>query len=1703
MSVASVLVSPYIGFRLPLRVRRACSALVAAAALCGALLLVAAPAAAQITFGPQLSAAPANGTALGVISVSGDRLLIGGDYRVVLVVAASDRRTLATVLDGDGEFTRNVTIPNIAQGTYTLELTVNNTVRDSVSLRVLAPLAITVTPTSPRAGSLVNFSVSGLTDGSLSLIYAGRTAFGPVNVTNSTYSGRMRIPTDRPASLPANVVLSANNGVGRLISRRGSRTLSVQAANLSPFARVLNATPSTLTPTPRQTLRVTGSVGTNEATATDVTVQHFWTGSDGRTVPMGAAQSAVTSGGTFDHTMRTPQIGTMSATQAVGSGQMNTVTQYIDANGVMQHQVTSYGSIASTFDTDAAIDINLILRGSDGLLIEGARVDLVEADLDALFPPNSNQGGVRLDGSARPGTPTQINNLAQASDELLGCPATIARKYTIAGRTEFQFGLDVPNGAYNVDGSGPTPNLTIQPSTTCVEGSINSQVCTFSDPAGIAFDVVIKAKQAGYGYLDGTSQNAEIPVVIQTRIDRYTGAITMTIKRPGFPDVNRAFQNSANIGLTLPALGTEGLTLGDVYFTKSTPIESPIEVDAVVNNEVRFKSIVDLTPFLGTSAVFSPLPVREATFQFQAGAGRPLASASFVLTRPNGSTLTLQMMRVDGTFDCDSEANVEAWSVAMPLEINEGFRFPGHIYNGGTRLTSTRYVSGKVRAVDTGGVSGESKFRFTFVPLDSSIRTLAMAGTPGLSINTGRPHARRLSVVPPIGDRVARSAAAPAEYNLPSKTSKVTGAAGYDFCIPKSETVCGAITAVGFEHEQFSKRPGSQPADSSAQATGAGGIEHNAGTMENPWVELFNHTIPLFRWYWGIPELLSAEVFADLAVRAEYLFNAKFDPIAPLDADKSAVEAGGRLAIGVFIGVDIDVLFGVLVDAGAAILGEVSAELVTKTTLSSVTGDECLKFTLDFSGWLEIGCPIPGNFFDPTCYIPNVEETFNILRSSTGSGCGIYGNAIAAAGSKLFDPSTRQAGPLDMLAMAQPITVGKSHGTPPPPVIGLPRAQRRALYRTPALAFDGTGNRMILNLDNQGRLVAREGFLRQLGSAQILSTGWGIRDVAVSYFSTDRAVAVWAESSLATVPEGAPPPQLTRNSAAAAQRLRYALFDGTRWLAPVNLTAAGFGEGQVKLARCKATFLQLRSGCTEKVSLVFQRNTRRTVGGEKHIFFSQFDGSRFSTPVQVDQSGTFNITPALTYAAGEPVVAWVRYAPTGNALDPVKLDDVGNRYLAMRVMDGRSSEQIALGSSTRFIAQPSIAGKLNGQIAIAYTTAGADNYIGTRQALRLGQRSCALSETCAFTTWQVQDDHGRPLYVERPTLNFNNAGDAVVTYRGLAVGPVPGVADPQDNLFDDDPVGIQMSRGELLQVRTPLQPSTVRPLALSANAAMHFQPAAAFDPVNDEVVGLSVAVESPQTRAAAAKAVSEGVRAVAQTAVVEPGIHLAMVPDLPDLFVESISTPSTSLAPGSNMLVTLHIANRGSAFTVNADQTATVRVWWDVPQTRTVTSASYELPSIAAGAKSIRLLQVPVPVTFGTDERQTLRAAIELSVEDGEIDGDNNEGTLAVGGMPVPTSLMAVSAAGTRFVNLVWSAPTDSRIAGYRVYIDDANGVAQPFGSSFNKGFADLTALYGRQRTYRVSTYSTRGVESELSLPVIAQPSPEAVPEDLFANGFE
>src|SRR5690606_6292376 len=154
----------------------------------------------------------------------------------------------------------------------------------------------------------------------------------------------------------------------------------------------------------------------------------------------------------------------------------------------------------------------------------------------------------------------------------------------------------------------------------------------------------------------------------------------------------------------------------------------------------------------------------------------------------------------------------------------------------------------------------------------------------------------------------------------------------------------------------------------------------------------------------------------------------------------------------------------------------------------------------------------------------------------------------------------------------------------------------------------------------------------------------------------------------------------------------------------------------------------------------------------------------------------------------------------------------------------------------------------------------------------------------------------------------------------------------------------------------------------------------------------------------------------------------------------------------------------GAGWTPTTGKRTLLRLYWDTPATRETLYGNLDVPPLAPGQRFETTLQVPVPVTFHDDERQTLRAELLVDDPDGEIDGANNSASLSIGGMPVPTGLRALSAPGSRIVNLGWDDPADPRVAGYRIWVDDADGRPHPMGSSFNLGFADLSALYGFER---------------------------------------
>ncbi|MEZ5484936.1 MAG: hypothetical protein R3F01_07255 [Lysobacteraceae bacterium] len=1673
-----------------IRLHRLASSLLAT--LC--LLLALSPAArAQLTLPGTLSMSPSAATGGGTIRI-GATHLADGDYEVSLL-GGRDPLVLVDIANGGGEFSRYVTLPTLPAGNYTVELRVNGALAQSRSYKILPPLGVTPATASPRAGSTLAFTVSGLTDGSLSLAYAGKVAFGPVNVSAGSYSGKLVLPTDRPASLPASVVLEARNSTGKTVPRVGSTTLSVQTPDRSPIFRIGSSTPSSSSIPLRQPLAVNGSVATNEFDPVDGSVQYWWRDSLGRVVPMGAQSVTLAANGNFSAEARAPQVGTLSAIRASGNGSVFAVGQARDRYGNLQQQPSLDSSLSVSVDTDEAIDITLNLRGSDGLPIENARVVLSTSQLDDLYPPNDNSAPIRLDGGPNPvAMPTQFDAV---NDEVLGCPDDLERQASNAqGRVNFEFGLSLPQTGVNVDGSGPPPTVTIEPSEDCIEIPTNpgdsTAHCTLVDPAGIHAQLMVIASHTGYGWLTSPGGNGipvERPLMIDLRIDRYTGHIESRVCEPDTnpldaydpPCVEGSADGNLTMNLVLPKLASSGLLINDPQWTQGANVQWP-EVTGRDGLIVNYAPLPDLSGFQGKANFFPASPLsRKVQVSYVRGAGNTLSSLDLHL--PGEPALVVPLSKTGGNDSCDVSAT-EVWSADVPLQFLEALRFPQERF-GANPTTATGYVIAKEEGT-TRSAARAFRFHFTRTPQDilalADLPCPAGQASPCLDIDTYRPHAVKLSLPPNDSSGTTSTGSANTggcdssdcdDYaELQSQKNEAQAHLDLQLCLPVNATGCGSYSAVNSSHLQYNRSPDTQPPGQSFQGAAAG------SQPNRPWETLFDKTIPLFRWYWGVPEVFSAEVFADLRLKAEYLFNYVVKPLQPM---QSYIETGGKIDVGIMVGVDVDVLFGILVDAGAAITGSLVGEVVAKSEASAPANpciEEDLRFRLDFSYWVEIGCPIDFPL-DPTCWIPDIEGSNNIFNESIvdGSSCLARSHSAPSAWG-LLDRTIAEAASGAAMMKANP-------------VIPVRPSLRRAMNRHPAISVDSAGNRLILYINDLGKLVANDRPVDGLPATTQLSDAWGLRDVAVMHYGVDRAVAVWAQSDLRAPPaDGA--------DLASRQHLFFAIFDGDTWGAATALTAPGYGEGGVRLARCVPRAGFYRGDClSNKVGLVFQRNTGRVSGGESHIYLSEFDGVDWSRPTRVDQSGLHNITPAITYKAAQAVVAWVRYAP-----DATGLSDVDKRYLAIRSMDGASNEQLDTRSNR--VAQPDLATTSDGQLAIAYTRAAAsDGFVGTRQGLQLGRNDCSTGN-CVVRAFAVKDEYGRPVYGERPRLVANAEGGVNVAFRALSFGALPGAANPESNAIPSDPPGIRSGHGELLNIVSKLSSAQTRVQLQSNDGAGHLQPAIAFDPANQQVV--TVSAQLPAEILGVSRLATEGPRLLAKVQTLDDSLQMATLPVLPDLAMETLQSDATILTPGAEISVNVGVINGGAGWLPTTGKRTLLRLHWDTPATRETLYGNLDVPALAPGQRFETTLQVPVPVAFHDDERQTLRAELLVDDPDGEIDGANNSASLSIGGMPVPTGLRALSAPGSRIVNLGWDDPADPRVAGYRIWVDDADGRPQPVGSSFNLGFADLSALYGFTRSYRVSTYSERGVESELSEPVLAAPSPAILTGEsarVFSDSFE
>jgi len=253
-----------------------------------------------------------------------------------------------------------------------------------------------------------------------------------------------------------------------------------------------------------------------------------------------------------------------------------------------------------------------------------------------------------------------------------------------------------------------------------------------------------------------------------------------------------------------------------------------------------------------------------------------------------------------------------------------------------------------------------------------------------------------------------------------------------------------------------------------------------------------------------------------------------------------------------------------------------------------------------------------------------------------------------------------------------------------------------------AIAFDGHGNGwMAFTLDDSHGAQPRKLVVRASNGGVydnpegdvVLSAAPGIRSIDVAFYDENRAVAVWAENAddYATLSTRTPEQRIAR------QHLMYAQWDGENWTGKAALTPVSGGEGGVSLAACMAG----ASACPAagEVLAAWTRDMNgRLSDHHTQIFRSRFVPARgWTSPQSVDASAQLDSSPSAAYAAGVPVVAFVR--SDSGVFAQTKL-----RHLAYRFLDGTSSVQVpaALPSA---VGWPSLQALSNGDLVLTFTHA--------------------------------------------------------------------------------------------------------------------------------------------------------------------------------------------------------------------------------------------------------------------------------------------------------------------------------------------------------------------------------------------------------------
>lgn len=800
--------------------------------------------------------------------------------------------------------------------------------------------------------------------------------------------------------------------------------------------------------------------------------------------------------------------------------------------------------------------------------------------------------------------------------------------------------------------------------------------------------------------------------------------------------------------------------------------------------------------------------------------------------------------------------------------------------------------------------------------------------------------------------------------------------------------------------------------------------------------------IPLFRWSWGISPIAAATVGADVWFKAMYRYFGEIVSTNQQVLVDLTTEAIATAGLDLFFDVSV-ILDLVSFDAEALpAFGLGMPIVISDNQFDANASKPCFEFDFDVAWEVHVGwCP----------FCVKAGGTENLFDVNKPDNCNIAGLSRRAASRGLLD--------------------------------SLPQTDKVAI------SVDGLGSGLLAWGDSSGLISVQQLENGALTELEQLPAGPGAMAPALAHLDSDTAVLVWAESALSEADflalDGDPNNPLDGDVAAALtqQRLVYRVREAGVWGPVQPLTGASGGEGGVVVSACT-------SNCPPggEALAVWSHDPAGDYSlHQMKLRYAFFDGVNWTAPAPLEPGATAKQSqPAVAWLNGDPVVWFVQ----NDSVTPGGSFDLNQRRLAYVFPRQGAGVQIP-ATLPAGVASPSVQPVTGTSLVVAFSAATeSDAFLGWRRSLRTGFATQCFAGVCNVGSAQERTDSlGRRIFVERPILSRNLAGQGVITFRHL------GTDEPRA----DDPEGVLQHTGQLMQLvfdinSVTIQPNPVAdPVSLILEGGSAFRTNAAFDPALNTMIVASV--EQAATGRSAARSPVAGVqtRNLAGSPVL-----LSTKPMLPDFELIAAALDAGWIDVGQSAMLTVNLRNNGPAW--SEPQALTLATYWDGPPGLGQAGPALTIDELPTASPKPFQLEIPLPGGFLPDDEHRLHVVLNPNAQLLESDATNNARQITVGALPVPTGLQPVDGDASGTIVIHWIPVNDSRVTGYRVYRRNPDGSELIVGSSPVAGFADFSAYPEQHYEYFVTSHSARLMESTRSEPV---PAFTFDPDLLFRDGYE